>query len=138
MNEGNTMRENRDGRLRQRNKTLLRNIFFAACVLGLMLLFAIKIFMMYRVTTEYVSGVLLERSIKWGYINKEGQFVIKPRFQKASDFSEGLAAVQVGDKWGYIDKQGRFVISPQFDFTWKFSDGLAWVVVHNKHSWIRR
>ncbi|MFZ0744054.1 MAG: WG repeat-containing protein, partial [Terracidiphilus sp.] len=37
-----------------------------------------------------------------------GAFVIKPQFERAGQFSEGLAAVEVSEaegwKWGYIDK----------------------------------
>src|ERR1700704_1310768 len=36
--------------------------------------------------------------------------VIKPQFDEADSFSEGLAAVRVGAKFGYIDKQGTIVI----------------------------
>jgi hypothetical protein len=40
------------------------------------------------------------------------------QFDEATDFTEGLAAVRLGDyttgKCGYIDKQGKFVITPQF------------------------
>src|SRR5580704_212376 len=38
------------------------------------------------------------------------RFVIKPQFDEADSFSEGLAAVRVGAKYGYIDKQGKIVI----------------------------
>lgn len=69
----------------------------------------------------------------YGYINKEGVFVIPPtKYKSSSDFCEGLAMVQVHfppveecppgrrcgdgvDKVGYIDKTGKMVIAPQFD-----------------------
>ena len=58
-----------------------------------------------------------------------GVIVITPQFVSAGPFSEGLAAVQIGDnqdgKWGYIDKSGRFAIDPQFDRAEAFSEGLA-------------
>ena len=31
------------------------------------------------------------------------------------NFSEGLAAVKMGDRYGYINKQGQYVANPQFD-----------------------
>jgi hypothetical protein len=62
-----------------------------------------------------------------------GAFVIKPQFERAGQFSEGLAAVQVsgagGLKWGYIDKSGNFVIQPRFEDAEEFSEGLAAVRV---------
>lgn len=53
---------------------------------------------------------------KYGYIDKEGKFAIEPCFDFATDFSYGLAKVQIDDsslsnrgKWGYINKHGQFV-----------------------------
>jgi hypothetical protein len=47
----------------------------------------------------------------------QGQFVINPQFSWATSFSEGLAAVQVGNeekgKSGFIDKQGKFDLAPE-------------------------
>lgn len=37
---------------------------------------------------------------KWGYINKSGNFVIKPKFVDAANFSEGLAGVQIATPKG--------------------------------------
>jgi hypothetical protein len=55
--------------------------------------------------------------------------VIKPRYEVASDFSEGLAAVRVGRREGYIDKTGRFVIGPRPWDAGRFSGGLALVTL---------
>ena len=41
---------------------------------------------------------------RYGYINKEGQYVVNPQFDGARFFSEGLAPVKIGDKYGYISK----------------------------------
>lgn len=68
-----------------------------------------------------------------GYIDKTGEFVIKPQFRKAESFSDGLAAVSIYDKskgkelYGYIDKTGAYVIKPQFYAVTAFSEGLAFV-----------
>jgi hypothetical protein len=70
---------------------------------------------------------------KYGYVDKAGLVVIEPRFDDVMHFSEGLAAVRVGDpddgKWGYIDTSGRFVIEPRFAGASFFSEGLAAVTV---------
>lgn len=49
---------------------------------------------------------------RWGYINKSGTMVVKPRFERALGFSQGRARVRVGDKWGYIDRKGVFTWQP--------------------------
>jgi hypothetical protein len=64
---------------------------------------------------------------KAGYIDRDGQIVIKPRFMRAWEFAEGLAPVQISDKpeFGYINKQGNFVIGPWRGTASVFSEGLG-------------
>jgi hypothetical protein len=69
---------------------------------------------------------------KWGYIDRTGGYVIRPRFDLAQGFSEGLAAVRVGDKWGYVDRAGELVVKPQFDSAGQYSEGLARIGVGKK------
>lgn len=51
---------------------------------------------------------------KWGFIDTEGNIVIKSRFDYVKPFSYGISAVCQNGKWGFIDKAGRFVIKPQY------------------------
>ncbi|PIC58298.1 hypothetical protein CSV80_05820 [Sporosarcina sp. P12(2017)] len=53
--------------------------------------------------------------------------IIAPQYDFARDFSEGLAAVKLGDKWGYIDTDGNTVIDFQYDKAFNFSEGKALV-----------
>lgn len=62
---------------------------------------------------------------QWGFINHEGSLVIRPSFDDAGPFSEGLAAVSKSGKWGYIDLTGKIVISPVFKSAWAFHEGFA-------------
>lgn len=53
----------------------------------------------------------VRRGGKWGYIDRRGRWAIEPRFAEADEFSEGLAAVDLGDKQiAYIDHEGRIVL----------------------------
>ncbi len=62
---------------------------------------------------------------KWGYIDRAGKMVIKPQFDEAKHFYEGLAAVKVGKKWGFVDHMGKFIAKPRWDKVGRFSDGMA-------------
>ena len=44
---------------------------------------------------------------KYGYIDQSGAFVIEAKYEKAGEFSEGLALVSNGDKYQYIDAAGK-------------------------------
>ncbi len=61
----------------------------------------------------------------FGFIDRTGAYAIAPAFDYVLSFSEGLAAVLVGDKVGYINRIGEMVIEPQFDAADLFAEGVA-------------
>lgn len=73
---------------------------------------------------------------KLGYIDKTGQFIIKPRFDKAYSFSDGIARVQDDGKYGYIDRSGELVADLMFDDAGDFSDGVALVKIGSRTGYI--
>lgn len=95
--------------------------------------------------SEGLAGVMV--GDRWGFINKTGELVIPAQFYQAehytSDgipgtppigpvvrpFTDGLAAVRVGDYMGFIDQTGEFMIPPIFTDANSFVDGLARVRV---------
>jgi len=95
----------------------------------------------YRGALRYSEGLAAVCKKFWGYIDKQGNYVIKPRFAMASPFKDGLACVALWYRgpgslerdelnlhclrYGYIDKTGRFVIPPIFTHAYSFSEGLA-------------
>ena len=82
---------------------------------------------------QFSEGLIAFQDIyKYGYMNKEGKVVIQPKYDKVTDFSEGLAAVRLGEnriegRWGFIDKQGNVIIDFKFFDVKPFKNGLAWV-----------
>jgi len=109
--------------------------------------------------SEGLAPVQVEE--KWGYINQKGEIVIKPQFDAAFAFRDGLAHVAVeaklveergmwhrpiyelvkgrsllNAKWGYIDKKGTFVIQPHFADAARFSEGRAVVMQGRKCGYI--
>ena len=64
---------------------------------------------------------------KYGYKNKTGKTIIEPKYDKAFEFSEGLAGVRQSGKWGFIDITGREIVKPQYDYVGSFHSGIAYV-----------
>jgi hypothetical protein len=65
---------------------------------------------------------------EWLFIDENGKEITSRHFfglYAVTDFSEGLAGVQIGEKWGFIDKTGKVVIEPTFEAVQKFSEGFA-------------
>ena len=69
---------------------------------------------------------------KAGYIDKQGKFVIKPQFDAASIFIEGIAPVKVGEKLGFIDKTGKMVIEARFFWDQRAVDQFTHYYTHFK------
>jgi hypothetical protein len=83
-----------------------------------------------RLEAVYVNG-------KWGYADQSGKVVIKPEFDAARPFEDGLARVGVVDeelpelearpniKWGYINEGGRVLVPLRYTVLSRFSENLA-------------
>ncbi len=72
----------------------------------------------------------------YGYKNSKGEIKIKPTFEDAEDFSEGLAAIKLNNKWGYIDKKGNRIIECKYDEARVFYQGLALVAFNGSYGFI--
>lgn len=65
-------------------------------------------------------------NIHYGYVDTGGKTVIRPAYQNAHSFSEGLAAVTNNEgKWGYINTAGKLEINYQFSSAGYFHNGHA-------------
>lgn len=51
----------------------------------------------------------------YGYINKQGEWVIRPKYDDARSFDNGLAEVVIDEKYGYINSKGEEVIPCKYD-----------------------
>jgi hypothetical protein len=75
-------------------------------------------------------------SKKYGYINKAEEWVIKPTFDDADKFIDGLAKVKVRKLNGLINEDGQMVLDPQFDDIDKFKNGVAFIKKNKKVGFI--
>jgi len=65
---------------------------------------------------------LFMMSEKWGFIDKNGEIVIDPKYDAATDFKNGYAIVKDGFKSGVIDVTGKFIIKPDYMSLYPFED----------------
>ncbi|MEO1435746.1 MAG: WG repeat-containing protein [Bacteroidota bacterium] len=65
---------------------------------------------------------------KMGYIDQNGLLIILDMYERARDFSNGLAAVRKNGLWGFIDPLGSSIIEPTYVSVGQFSEGYCSVV----------
>jgi hypothetical protein len=73
-----------------------------------------------------LAAVQQEENGKYGFIDRSGEYIVKPTFDDAKPFAEGLAAVRWNKRWGYIRTSGEIKIANVFPLSAEnFADGLA-------------
>lgn len=81
-------------------------------------------------------------NLYWGFsqvaapIQVEQYVVIKPVFENASDFEEGMAPVLLNNKWGYIDNKGKNIIDFKFEYASSLAEGYGVVLDKNYYKYI--
>ncbi len=81
---------------------------------------------------------------KWGFINKSGEFIIKPQYDKVLSFTpKGIAIaanyLSDGSEYGicrvyFIDKKGKAVLGPYISSVPEFENGYAAIYEEGKGS----
>ena len=54
-------------------------------------------------------------ALVFGYIDKKGNWVIKPKFDEAKAFEKGVAEVVINERYGYINNKGEQIIPCKYD-----------------------
>lgn len=76
--------------------------------------------------------VSFQRDSLWGFLNKNNEIIIEPKYKKVQVFSEEIAGVSLdGIKWGFIDKKSNVIIEPKYYLVDKFENGIC--AVRFKH-----
>jgi len=76
----------------------------------------------------------IENFRQWGYINKQGNWIIEPQFDKCLPFHEGVAAVLKNNKLGYIDTVGNWIIEPFLDYNKETASDFEWTTISHNHN----
>jgi hypothetical protein len=68
----------------------------------------------------------------YGFIDYDGNPLIKPEYESLGFFQEGLAYAQKNGKYGYIDKGNNIIIPFNYDSAGDFEEGRAIIEKDNK------
>jgi hypothetical protein len=78
---------------------------------------------------------------RWGYIDRTGKIIISFQFERAEDFSDGLAPVvekayadMQKERYFYIDKNGKRSLPGNFALASPFFKGIAHVKIPSRSS----
>ena len=80
-------------------------------------------------------AITKRKNVLWGYIDKNGNEIIKPQYRNVHNFRLGMAAVQENTegKWGYINLMGEVVIPFQYLLAYPFDDNGNAIVKEENH-----
>src|SRR5690606_40611915 len=83
---------------------------------------------------------------KYGYKDQSGKVIVEPIYDFAYDFSEGLAAVNVGGHpltggglWGFVDTTGKEIIPVKYEAGIRFpqfAEGLVALKLNGKYGFV--
>lgn len=77
--------------------------------------------------------------LHYGYIRKNGELKIKLQYDKAFDFHEKRARVELNDKIGFINRNNKRVIPIEYDTAaLQYKNGLISVSKHGKHGFVNK
>lgn len=101
--------------------------------------------------TRFREGRLVVRSHKkYGVIDREMNWIVKPKYELISSFKNGWAvvnsggrmagelAVMRGGKYGFIDRSGREIAAPKFDEVIYFGTELALVRIGASRAYVNK
>jgi len=100
---------------------------FIGCVLLMVAIFFPHVIVLADDSSLFGNDIRYRSAHYWTYVDKTGKLITDRKFDTAQDFSEGLAAIRVGDRVGYMDRNGIIVIQPVFCDGGPFTEGLAYV-----------
>lgn len=73
---------------------------------------------------------------KYGFVNSSDEWIVKPIYDDADKFKDGLAKIYLNKKEGLITETGIVLVEPQFDDIEKFKDNIAIVKKNKKFGFI--
>lgn len=84
-----------------------------------------------RVTEDGI--IAFEKKGKWGFVDTQGEILLKPTYDEAKSFSNGLAAVKENGNWGFVDTDFECVIVCQYADAYYFNENGYCVIMKNQY-----
>lgn len=94
----------------------------------------------YHQIGEFKEGraKIWDENQNYGFIDKNYDVILKPKFDLVEDFSDGLAMVMLSGDYGFINKDGELIIHLQYDDAKSFENGLAKVRLREEEFYINK
>lgn len=73
---------------------------------------------------------------KYGYVDNAGKNIIRPKYDEAAYFNDGLAKVKLNGKYGFINNTGIEVIPLKYDYAGSFANGVVEILLNGKYGFI--
>ncbi|MDE6553867.1 MAG: WG repeat-containing protein [Muribaculaceae bacterium] len=83
-----------------------------------------------------IAKLHVQNPAGYGFIKKNGEWLIEPNLKEAGAFNDGLAYAESDYKKGFIDDTGEWVIETKFDVVGGFHEGVACVMIGDKAGFI--
>lgn len=77
-----------------------------------------------------------EKNGKWGFVNENNEPICRFKYDEIRDFSEGLAAVRIGEEWGYINEHGAEICEIRYNTAGDFQNHLGVVEKEGKKCYL--
>jgi len=81
---------------------------------------------------------IFDNNNNWGFIDTQGEVIIKPQFDSVTYFQEGFAGVKYDNLWGFVDTLGKTIIEPTFEKVYPFSEDIALVKSDSLYGYISK
>jgi len=75
---------------------------------------------------------------KWGFVDEHDNPICDFIYDEVRDFSEGIAAVRVGDNWGYINENGAEICEIRYEAVGDFQSNLGVVDKEGKRCYLNK
>ncbi|MEO0132353.1 MAG: WG repeat-containing protein [candidate division WOR-3 bacterium] len=87
-------------------------------------------------TAAFANTIFDTTVIKYGLIDKNGNYLIPKKYELIGAFVDDIALVRLNDRYGFIRRDGSYLVEPIFEYAESFKNGLAKVKLNGQEAYI--